>query len=132
MLLHPGQHFVDLANLPATHRAGSFQQQAVRLVEHQEGMGIPRFRKGGGDVLLGAADERIEQIREAKDEEAVERAGIAQTLHAMFGDEEFTATELNERLVDSAFRDFGAADEDAGVSELRRFCTARLGNYILD
>ena len=28
-------------------------------------MGIPRLRKGAGDVLLGAADERIEQIRGA-------------------------------------------------------------------
>ena len=52
-------------HLPAAHRAGPFQQQAVRLVEHQEGMGVPRLRKGGGDVLLGAADEWIEQIRGA-------------------------------------------------------------------
>jgi len=63
---------------------------------------------------------------EAKDEEAVERADIMQSLYAIYGNHEFTAIDLNEHLAESSRkREFGT-DEDPGIVELRRFCTARL------
>jgi hypothetical protein len=44
---------------------GPFQQQAVRLVEHQEGSRIPRLGEGASDLVLGAAHKGVEQIGRA-------------------------------------------------------------------
>ncbi|PNE10334.1 MAG: hypothetical protein CR217_14910 [Beijerinckiaceae bacterium] len=91
-----------------------------------------------GSAIEHAADHRAEKLMqpisfkqmfgrtEAKDEEAAERADIIQTLHAIYGSNEFTTIGLHEHLAKSA-RDseIGAAEEN-GTTELRQFCTAKL------
>nr|WP_254433698.1 ATP-binding protein [Paracoccus yeei] len=61
--LHPGQHLIDLADFPGMPRPRPVAQQRIRLVEDQEAAGVARLGKGGGDVLLGAADPHRQQIR---------------------------------------------------------------------
>jgi len=52
---HPGQHFIDLADLPAAFGAATVGEQAVCLVEDQHGTIGARLGKGPRDVLLAFA-----------------------------------------------------------------------------
>jgi hypothetical protein len=61
---------------------------------------------------------------EAKDEDAIERADIIQTLYAIKGDAEFTAVSLHEHLAKSASGAELGKPEEPGAVELRRFCTS--------
>lgn len=65
MLLHPGQHLVDLAHLPGAHRLSTVEQERVRLVEDQHGLRLARALERLGDVLLRPADIGRQQVRGA-------------------------------------------------------------------
>ena len=54
--LHPGQHLVHLADLPAPLREAPVGEQRVGLVEDEEGAAVARLRERGGDQLLGLPD----------------------------------------------------------------------------
>ena len=49
MALHPGQHLVDLADLPAALREAPVREERIGLVEDQEGASIARLGEGPGD-----------------------------------------------------------------------------------
>ena len=62
MALHPGQHLVDLAHLPAPVRAAPVGEERVGLVEDEERLGVARLGERGRDLLLGLADPLREQV----------------------------------------------------------------------
>jgi hypothetical protein len=85
-----------------------------------------------GSAVEHAADQNISfkemfARTEAKDEEAVERADVIQTLYAIKGGGEFTAIWLHEYLAESARKPANGIEEAPGIAELRRFCTAKTG-----
>ena len=93
MALHPGQHLVDLAHLPAPVRVSSVAEQRVRFVEDEECLRVAGLGERGRDLLLGLADPGREQVGralledlepEALGEVARERAlaGAGRTLEA--------------------------------------------------
>ena len=93
MALHPGQHLVDLAHLPAPVRVSSIAEQRVRFVEDEECLRVAGLGERGRDLLLGLADPGREQVGralledlepEALGEVARERAlaGAGRTLEA--------------------------------------------------
>ena len=65
MALHPGQHLVHLAHLPAPVRGPPTAKQRVGLVEDEEGLALARLGERGRDLLLGLADPGREQIGRA-------------------------------------------------------------------
>ena len=62
MALHPGQHFVDLAHLPAPVRGPPIGEQRVCFVEDEKCLGVARFGERGRDLLLGLADPGRQKI----------------------------------------------------------------------
>lgn len=63
---------------------------------------------------------------EAKDEEAVERADVIQTLYGIYGANKFRSVELYEHLAESARKvTSSGGDEKSEIIELRRFCMPR-------
>ncbi len=63
MAVEPGQHLVDLADLPRGTRPGAVEQKRIRFVEQKDALLAPRLLEGGGDVLFGAADPFGQQVR---------------------------------------------------------------------
>jgi hypothetical protein len=62
---------------------------------------------------------------EANDEEAAARADKLQTLYSLFAEETFTSANLFTKFEESAIRATTRGEaEDAGVVELKRFCTS--------
>ena len=65
MALHPGQHLVDPAHLPAPVRVSSVAEQRVRFVEDEECLRVAGRGERGRELLFGLADPHREQIGRA-------------------------------------------------------------------
>jgi hypothetical protein len=79
------------------------------------------FEATGAALSFKDMFERVE----AEDEDAISRAGILKTLHAVWPDKAFTTADVAERLRQIAERVRNGEPEEPDLAELRRFCTAR-------
>ena len=63
MVLHPGQHLIDLCDLPGARGVAAVEQQAVRLVEDEHGIRLARFLEGVRDMAFGLTEIGTEDVR---------------------------------------------------------------------
>lgn len=63
MVFHPGEHFIDLADLPVAHGMAAVAEQGIGFIEDQKGFLVQRLLKGGGNGFFRLADIGIHQVR---------------------------------------------------------------------